>query len=378
MKVETILVCVVMLLILLSMSKAAAQPPSPPCVFYGYVSVGGKPARDGLNVTVVISGTTLNWTTQTGDGTYGWPVKGSGSFEIPTQDPNATGRDGGVAGDVIQFYLQGIKTSQTAIFESAGIYEVDLSVSYMPEETFLTVSLNCSTAYAGYNVNMSGELAYGNGTCIPQAELSLTYSATGGTSWNNIASVNTTTDGNYHAEWTPTPTGNYVVKVNWEGNPTLKAWAAEANASLAATQTEEKYVFSVISNSTISGLVFSSSDKVLTFNLSGPSGTTGYTNITIPKDLIEEITAVKVQLDGNQINYTAVSSDTSWLLNFAYQHSTHTVTVSLSSPANSNSSNLYPMYAAVIVIAIIICIVAVFWTQRKRNSTKVEKRKSSK
>lgn len=119
----------VTLLILLSMPKVIAQPPMPPCVFYGYVYVGGKPAQDGLNVTAVISGTTLKWTTETRSGTYGWPVKGSSSFEIPSDDPETPEKDGGVTGDRIEFYVNGTNTNQTATFESGSAKKSDLSIS---------------------------------------------------------------------------------------------------------------------------------------------------------------------------------------------------------------------------------------------------------
>ena len=135
MKGNTILVCTVTLLIFLSMPNVIAQGiPSPPCVFYGYVNVGGKPARDGLNVTAVISGTALKWTTMTTSGTYGWPVKGSSFFEIPSNDPSAAEKDGGETGDTIIFYVQGNKTTQTATFESSGAKQVDLSISNIPGE----------------------------------------------------------------------------------------------------------------------------------------------------------------------------------------------------------------------------------------------------
>jgi hypothetical protein len=372
MKAETILVCIVTLLILLSMPKVIAQPPMPPCVFYGYVYVGGKPARDGLNVTAVISGTTLKWTTKTRSGTYGWPVKGSSSFEIPSDDPETPGKDGGVTGNGIKFYVQGVKINQVATFESGSPKRFDLSIQKIPgepEQPTLTVSLDCLTTYVGYKVKISGELAYTNGTGIPEANLSLTYSVTGGNSWNNITSVTTTTNGNYYAEWTPTATGNYLIKVSLQGNETPNVGGAEANVSLAFTQLEEKYVFSLISNSTLSELAFNSTSRVLSFTLNGPSGTTGYTNITIAKDLIEETTGLKIHLDGNQIDYTAVSTDASWLLHFTYQHSTHRVIVSLGSPANS-----YPLYTVVIVIVIGTGAAAVFWIHRKGYRIKVMKK----
>ena len=69
MKASTIFVCIVLLLISLSVSevllispsvpKVMAQPPLPPCVFYGRVYVGGKPAQDGLEVKAVIAGVTV-------------------------------------------------------------------------------------------------------------------------------------------------------------------------------------------------------------------------------------------------------------------------------------------------------------------------------
>jgi hypothetical protein len=131
MKGKTILACIVTLLILLSMPKVMAQPPMPPCMFYGYVYVGEKLAQDGLNVTAVISGTKLKWTTETRSGTYGWPAKGSSSFEIPSNDPETPEKDGGVTGDRIEFYVNGTNTNQTATFVSGGgrEMETDLSIS---------------------------------------------------------------------------------------------------------------------------------------------------------------------------------------------------------------------------------------------------------
>lgn len=118
-----------MLLIPMLMLSALAQP-QPPCAFYGYVYVDGKPAQDGLTIVAVISGATLNWTTQTTSGTYGWPAKGSSlpnGFLIPTDDPDTPEKDGGVTGDAVVFYVQGIKASQIGTFESSGAKRLDLT-----------------------------------------------------------------------------------------------------------------------------------------------------------------------------------------------------------------------------------------------------------
>jgi hypothetical protein len=133
MRGKTFLVCIVTLLILLSVLRVIAQgPPLPPCVFYGYVHVGGKPAPDGLNVTAVISGTTLKWTTETMNGTYGWPDKTdkrSSLFEIPSYNASSPQKDGGANGDTIEFYVNGTRVDETATFESMGAKEIDLSIS---------------------------------------------------------------------------------------------------------------------------------------------------------------------------------------------------------------------------------------------------------
>jgi hypothetical protein len=501
-----------------------AQPPPPPCVFYGYVYAGGKPARDGLNVTAVIGGTTLSWTTETRNGTYGWPVKGSSSFMIPSDDPETPEKDGGVTGDSIEFYVQGIKINQTATFECGDAKKFDLSipetppyvvidqaftsvervdvgsiqtigfhakwdngsdviggsiyvynVEYVPNGTgwinvnvssfiigkkdwivtgvncsgittymqtapnpsiiwdeiiivdggftnesillgetvtvwfkalyeydsvifddirgtlyvndsamvwsttnnrweyyyaaitlgskafkitgfsdsrynltaindqagvqtitfcgspALTSSLDTSTTYIGFKVEISGKLVY-NDTGLPGSNLLLSYSVTEGKTWNDITSVITITDGSYYVEWMPTATGNYLVRVKWDGNETLYIRGSEALSTLAVTPLEEKYVFSVISNSTVSELTFNSTSRILGFTVTGSLGTTGYTKVTIAKELIGNIAELKVYLDEAEINYTVSSAYDSWVIHFTHQHSIHKVDISLGPP----------------------------------------------
>jgi len=127
--------------------------------------------------------------------------------------------------------------------------------------------------------------------------------------------------------------------------------------------------FSVISNSTVSELAFNSTSRILSFIVSGPSGTIGSTNVTISKTLIEDINELKVYLDGNQINYTAISTDYHWLIHFTYQHSTHKVVIILDSP-HAESFVETPLGTATtfsgIVIAILAAILLVLITTRKK------------
>jgi hypothetical protein len=107
----------------------ASAPPVPPCAFYGNVTVGGKPAKDGLIITAQVVGCALNWTTQTVNGAYGWETRGSSTFLIPSDDQNTSGKDGGVTGDPVVFYVGGTVVGQTATFVSGGAKEFDLSIS---------------------------------------------------------------------------------------------------------------------------------------------------------------------------------------------------------------------------------------------------------
>jgi len=93
--------------------------------------------------------------------------------------------------------------------------------------------------------------------------------------------------------------------------------------------------FSIISSSTISELAFNSTSKIMSFTVSGPSGTTGYTNVTIAKTLIPDIENLQIYVDGNQVTYAVTSTEYYWLIHFTYTHSTHEVLIILNS-TNTN------------------------------------------
>jgi hypothetical protein len=100
---------------------------------------------------------------------------------------------------------------------------------------------------------------------------------------------------------------------------------------------EEGLLFAVSSNSTVTSLAFNSTTSVLSFTVSGPSGTTGYVKVTIAKSLISNPENIKVYLDGNQLNYEVTSSADSWLLSFTYSHSTHQVSIDMAANTIGNA-----------------------------------------
>jgi len=190
----------------------------------------------------------------------------------------------------------------------------------------ITISLSSSTSYFGFKIEINGSLTC-DGVGLSGASVLLSYSVTGGASWNDITLAFTASDGVYSAVWMPSATGNYLVKATWSGNATYLGTTTTIN--LAVIPFGEQYVFSVESNSTISGVAFNTTDWTLSCTATGPSGTKGYVKVTVAKSLVENITNIRVYIDGNQTKYTITSTDDSWLLTLSYMHSTHQVVVDL-------------------------------------------------
>jgi hypothetical protein len=248
-----------------------------------------------------------------------------------------------------------------------------------------TLTTNCISTIAQepFNVyTISGDLTF-NSAGISGAPIYVSYSVTGGESWQDLTLVYTDSDGSYSAMWLPTVTGNYQLKAVYKGDENYLG--ASCIISFAIQPSADQNVFSITSNSTITGLSFNSDSKQLSFNVTGDPGTWGYTYVFIPKSLLNDTSELNVQLDGNQINYTTQIQNDGWLLYFTYHHSTHVVTISLDSnvsavPGKSaiqfNASNLVLalMTASIAIIAAIMIVGLRAW---KKNLSSPEKPKQN-
>ncbi len=105
--------------------------------------------------------------------------------------------------------------------------------------------------------------------------------------------------------------------------------------SFAIQPNSDPNVFSITSNSTITALNFDAVSKLLSFNVLGTNGTSGYTYVFIPKALLNGTSTLDVRLDGNTIDYTMQSQNDGWLLYFSYHHSMHRATIGLGSSVSS-------------------------------------------
>ena len=72
---------------------------------------------------------------------------------------------------------------------------------------------------------------------------------------------------------------------------------------------------------------FNMSTRMLSFTAEGPSGTSGYVNVTLEKDPAFNPQNMIVLLDGQPIQFTVESTDQSWTLYFTYTHSIHNILV---------------------------------------------------
>jgi outer membrane protein assembly factor BamB len=217
--------------------------------------------------------------------------------------------------------------------------------------TYLNIDLSTSTSLVGFWVSITGRLVDYENMSITGALILLEYSPTGGGPWSTITADYTAADGSYSALWIPTATGNFAIDAIWQGNETYPNTTSTVN--LAVLPYEEKQVFSVISNSSLSQIAFNATDQQLSFTVTGPSGTIGYTKVTVAKSLAANPANIAVYLDGKQTPYSLTSTDDSWLLTFNYTHSTHKVFVDL----NKNAIPEFSYYTILFLFATLTVII---------------------
>ena len=243
------------------------------------------------------------------------------------------------------------------------------NMTWKPEITLilptnLTSTVSSSLSNVGLEINIQGRLTC-NEKAVSNTPILLSYSVTEGKTWNEIMLIRTDSNGFYSTTWTPSATGNYILRANWVGNSTYPEAAKITNMDIIAFN--EQAVFSVASNSTVSALAFNSTSKELRFTLSGVTGTTGYVDVCISKTLIDTIYDVHIYLNESELEYDAISLDDSWLFHFIYTHSAHEVVISLtgvSAPLELPINDLLPILLVLSVIA--LSVILIYFSRRKR------------
>jgi len=223
-------------------------------------------------------------------------------------------------------------------------------------QTSLTISTDSSTNQIGSPVNIQGKLCDQNEKPLFNEPIVLSYTFAGADVWYPIGSAFTNQKGTFNVQWVNNASGAITLNAQWKGNSTYAP--VNTNITLNFLPITNTEMFSVESNSTITSLGFNSSIHELSFNVSGKSGTSGYTKIFIAKSILTDTQDLTVQIDGKQIDYQLTETEAKWVLSFSYNHSTHRV--SLYFPSNLvgdiSQSNLPEWIVISVAIGIILLV----------------------
>ncbi|MCW4028718.1 MAG: hypothetical protein NWE92_03625 [Candidatus Bathyarchaeota archaeon] len=231
-----------------------------------------------------------------------------------------------------------------------------------------TLSVNCQNVdSAAGKVEIFGRLSV-YGASLPQEPLEFAYRVLGDVAWQPIATTTTSSDGTYSVDWFPPAPGNYQINATFWGN-TISSFAFKAiNVLVAASgENQSKTVFSVDSNSTVADLAFDSSTSQLRFSVTGSTGTTGYVDVCISKDLATDPSAIQAFIDGNQTSYTVTSGEDCWILHFAYHHSSHDIIFSLEG-ADTPTTPEMPSAALPLILTALFAVAVAVVVLKRRNT----------
>jgi parallel beta-helix repeat protein len=142
----------------------------------------------------------------------------------------------------------------------------------------------------------------------------------GGNYWSDYAGSDANGDGIGDTPYTidANNTDNYPL-VTGIGSPVEKAF----NVNVGGTD----YAITTVSNSTVFEVSFDLEEKQLTLNVSGPTGTTGFCNITVPSELMSG--TFTLYLDDavliENVDYVKSSNGTHYMFSVTYTHSNHLI-----------------------------------------------------
>jgi hypothetical protein len=226
---------------------------------------------------------------------------------------------------------------------NAGVYNVTLTLTNalgtsssttktieVKTPTYLSLSADASITM-GTIVNISGRLFGPDDSGLINQPVVVTYSLPGSNITYPISSAYTDDRGKYGAQWIPQATGTFLLNAQWAGNQTYTQVVNTTTLSSLPPQNGTNAFF-LESNSTITALAFNSTSAEVSFTVTGPSGTTGYTKLALSKDLVTNASEITTQIDGREFSYALTETNTTWILTFNYNHSSHTINVHF--PAN--------------------------------------------
>ena len=157
-----------------NVQPAFAVPPQP-SGFYGTVKIDGANVAAGTAVTARISGVTYatsEYLLYNGDTVY--------SVDVPGEDPDTAGTQGGVAGDTVVFFIGAVQASQTGTWASGTNLTLNLTASTPPGDFNKSSPANAATGVA-----LNPTLSWGTSSGATSYEY-CNATTTGCTSWTSV------------------------------------------------------------------------------------------------------------------------------------------------------------------------------------------------
>ena len=177
-----------------------------------------------------------------------------------------------------------------------------------PSSTSSNISImtQCTSTSIGSSANIFGTLTGEKGQPLENKAVIVSYSFSGIDYWIAISSVQTDKKGQYSAQWINNASGSFLIKAEWSGDSTYATAKNITTLSFLPYQSQQLFVFE--SNSTVTGFSIDNQTSILTFNVTGDSGTTGYVKTTIAKSLLPNGESLVTYFDGNKLDYLLTES----------------------------------------------------------------------
>ena len=202
-------------------------------------------------------------------------------------------------------------TTHTFIYftYSKGIHQVQITTRM---SSTILMALSSDSIDLGSSVTISGNITAEDYTGRPNVTVTIQSRPVGAPGWNTAGQNLTDQNSNYTYIWTPETGGTHEVRTRWEGDSETLGGESEVLALIVLYVFEPVLnVYVVIeTNSTVAelnsipALDFSQTLKQISFNVTSPYGT-GYSNVTIPKELLNVTTLDKWKV---RINGTLLST----------------------------------------------------------------------
>jgi hypothetical protein len=262
--------------------------------------------------------------------------------------------------DVFGMGMPPLPDANSHFWASWTSFKID-EIKILPPSA-ITTSIEPSSL-GGLEVYVNGTLSDQQGNPISDTNLLLYYNIPGLPGWNQLTSTQTDRAGEFSATWFPSATGNFTLKVEWQGDADHAGTFVTENVSM--TQGTGQALFVVESNSTLSALSFNSTSKEIQFTASGPSGTTGYVRFVFSKTLMQNLTDFQVYLDGQQVQFTATLEGDTQVLYFQYHHSSHNIAIKLLSSESQVPE--FPPAATLLVFLSFATVFAAAFLRKRSN-----------